>query len=130
MVYKSRVQINWRGHGGSFDSMGPPPQSRESRMLAIEVFPPQPRDLAITLVDWAPMPPDKEMGIWRDVHMSVTGPVAMRYPAVLTKLPLPSTDEAELSVRTELTNATDHLVDAVLKGRIDELTFEQPVHLA
>ena len=60
----------------------------ETNSLAVEVFPPQPRDLAITLVDWAPMPPDKEMGIWRDVHMSVTGPVAMRYPAVLTKLPL------------------------------------------
>jgi exo-1,4-beta-D-glucosaminidase len=98
--------------------------------LAVEVFPPQPRDLAITLVDWAPMPPDKEMGIWRDVHMSVTGPIAMRYSAVLTKLPLPSTDEAELSVRTELTNATDQVVDGVLKGRVEEVAFEQPVHLA
>ena len=102
----------------------------ETNSLAVEVFPPQPRDLAITLVDWAPMPPDKEMGIWRDVHITATGAIALRYPAVLTKLTLPSANEAELSVRTELTNATDHLVDAVLKGRIDEVTFEQPVHLA
>src|SRR4051795_10149190 len=105
MVYKSRVQINWRGHGGSFDSMGPPPQSRESRMLAVEVFPPQPRDLAITLVDWAPMPPDKEMGIWRDVHVFRAGPSVLRSPAVLTKLNLPAANEASLTVRAELTNA-------------------------
>ena len=78
--------------------------------LAIEVFAPRPRDLAITLVDWAPMPPDKEMGIWRDVHLYTTGPVALRYPAVLTKLNLPSTDEARLSVRAEVTNAEDRPV--------------------
>ncbi len=66
----------------------------EMNSLAVEIFPPQPRDLAITLVDWAPMPPDKEMGIWRDVHITATGPVALRYPAVLTKLNLPSATEA------------------------------------
>ncbi len=97
--------------------------------LAIEVFAPQPRDLAITLVDWAPMPPDKEMGIWRDVHISTTGPVALRYPAVLTKLNLPSTDEARLTVRAEVTNAEDHAVEAVVKGRIEDLAFEQAVRL-
>jgi exo-1,4-beta-D-glucosaminidase len=97
--------------------------------LAIEVFPPQPRDLAITLVDWAPMPPDKEMGIWRDVHIATTGAISMRYPAALTGLNLPSTDRAEVTVRTELTNASDHAVEAVLKGRIEDRAFEQPVRL-
>ena len=56
----------------------------EGNALAVEVFPPQPNDLAITLVDWAPMPPDKEMGIWRDVHVFATGPVALRSPAVMS----------------------------------------------
>ncbi len=97
--------------------------------LAVEVFPPQPHDLAITLVDWAPMPPDKEMGIWRDVHLTATGPVALRYPAVLTRLNLPSTDEALLTIRAELTNAADHPIEAILKGHIGDLAFEQPVHL-
>ncbi len=49
----------------------------EINSLAVEVFPPQPDDLAITLVDWAPMPPDKEMGLWGDVHIAATGPVAL-----------------------------------------------------
>ena len=101
----------------------------EINALAVEVFPPQPRDLAITLVDWAPMPPDKEMGIWREVHISATGPIALRYPAVLTKLNLPIADKAMLTVRAELTNAADHAVDGVVKGKIQSITFEQPVHL-
>ena len=101
----------------------------QANSLAIEIFPPQPHDLAITLVDWAPMPPDKEMGLWRDVHITATGPIALRYPAVLTKLNLPSTNEAALTVRAELTNAADHPVGAVVKGHIEDLSFEQPVRL-
>lgn len=101
----------------------------ETNTLAIEVFPPQPRDLAITLVDWAPMPPDKEMGVWRDVHITATGPLAIRYPAVFGKLDLPSTTEAELTIRAELSNASDELVEGTLKGRIENIRFEQPVRL-
>ncbi len=98
--------------------------------LAVEVFPPQPHDLALTLVDWAPMPPDKEMGIWRDVHITATGPVALRYPVVLTKLNLPSTDRAELSVRADLENAATRPVRGVLSGTIEDVAFSQPVELA
>ena len=101
----------------------------DTNALAVEVFPPQPHDLAITLVDWAPMPPDKEMGIWRDVHVFATGPVTLRAPAVLTKLTLPATNEASLTVRAELTNALKTPLDTVVKGRIENLNFEQPVHL-
>src|SRR5436190_3689436 len=90
--YKANVWMNGREIANSeqlagtwrvfqFDATGAA-KPGETNSLAVEVFPPQPRDLAITLVDWAPMPPDKEMGIWRDVHISVTGPIAMRYPAV------------------------------------------------
>jgi exo-1,4-beta-D-glucosaminidase len=101
----------------------------ELNALALEVFPPQPRDLAITLVDWAPMPPDKEMGLWREVHVYASGPVVLRAPAVLSKLNLPATNQASLTVRAELTNAIKNPIDAVVKGRIEKLTFEQSVHL-
>ncbi len=101
----------------------------EANSLAVEVFPPQPHDLAITLVDWAPMPPDKEMGIWRDVHITATGPVALRFPAVFTKLNLPSTDQAELTVRVELQNSASHAIEGTLKGRIENIEFSQPVQL-
>jgi exo-1,4-beta-D-glucosaminidase len=63
------------------------------------------------------------------VHITATGTVTLRYPAVLTRLNLPSTDRATLVVRAELTNAADHPVEAVVKGRIEDTAFEQPVHL-
>src|ERR1035441_4772547 len=50
--------------------------------LAIEIYPPETGDLAITFVDWNPLPPDKGMGLWRDVSITATGPVAIRYPVV------------------------------------------------
>ena len=101
----------------------------ETNSLAVEVFPPQPHDLAITLVDWAPMPPDKEMGIWRDVRITATGPVALRYPAVFTKLNLPSTDRAALTVRVELQNSTNRAIEGTLKGKTADIEFSQPVQV-
>ncbi|MFZ0732691.1 MAG: glycoside hydrolase family 2 protein [Candidatus Sulfotelmatobacter sp.] len=133
-VWMNGVQIassenlagTWRLFNLDVTSAAKPGQANS---LAVEIFPPQPRDLAITLVDWAPMPPDKEMGIWREVHITATGPIALRYPAVLTKLNLPSTDRAMLTIRAELTNASDHPVEGLVKGQIENLAFEQAVRL-
>jgi exo-1,4-beta-D-glucosaminidase len=101
----------------------------EINCIAVEVFPPQPRDLAMTFVDWAPLPPDKEMGLWRDVRIQATGPVAIRYPAVFTKMDLPATDRAQLAIRVELENAVSHPVEGVLKGRIEDISFSKTVRL-
>ena len=133
-VWMNGVQIassenlagTWRLFNLDVTSAAKPGQANS---LAVEIFPPQPRDMAITLVDWAPMPPDKEMGIWRDVHITATGPIALHYPAVLTKLNLPSTDRAMLTIRAELTNAFDHPVEGLVKGHIENLAFEQAVRL-
>ncbi|MCX6631074.1 MAG: hypothetical protein NTW28_25965 [Candidatus Solibacter sp.] len=94
--------------------------------LAIEIFPPEPGDLAITFVDWNPMPPDKGMGLWRDVSITATGPVAIRYPVVTTHL----SGDAQLGVRAELKNASAQPMEGVLKGRIQKMEFSQPVKLA
>lgn len=101
----------------------------EENALAIEVFAPTTHDLAITFVDWNPMPPDKGMGIWRDVHLTATGPVALSFPSVTTHLNLPSTDAADLTVSATLHNASGRTVDGVLKGSIESLEFSQEVKL-
>ncbi len=101
----------------------------EKNTLAIEVFPPQPHDLAITFVDWNPQPPDKNMGIWRDVYLAATGPVAVRYPMVTTTLNLPKTDRATLVVHAELRNASAQDVDGMLRGKIEAREFSLPVRL-
>ena len=97
--------------------------------LAVEVFPPQADDLAITFVDWAPTPADKCMGIWRDVYLVTSGPVALRDPLVVTHLDVPAANEAHLTVSSELRNATDRAVHGVLRGRIGDIQFSQSVDL-
>ncbi len=99
-------------------------------VLAVQVFAPTENDLAITFVDWNPAPPDKNMGLWREVYLTASGPVAVRYPTVVSKLNLPSADSAQLTVTAQLKNGTDHPARGTLKGQIENVTFEQPVELA
>jgi len=98
--------------------------------LAVQVYAPLPDDLAITFVDWNPGAPDKNMGLWRDVHLDATGPVAIRFPNVVTHLDLPAADKAELMVSAELVNGTKRAVTGTLKGDIDGTAFSQQVRLA
>jgi exo-1,4-beta-D-glucosaminidase len=107
-------------------------------VLAVQVFAPTENDLAITFVDWNPAPPDKNMGLWREVYLTTSGPVALRYPTVVSKLNLPTNDSAQLTVTAQLKNATDHPVTGKLSGAIQDIKagksmihpFEQEVELA
>jgi len=98
--------------------------------LAVEVSAPLPDDLSITFVDWNPGMPDKDMGLWRDVHLDATGPVAIRFPQAITHLNLPATDKAELTIGAEVVNGTKHAVMGTLKGDIEGVAFSQEVRLA
>jgi exo-1,4-beta-D-glucosaminidase len=99
-------------------------------VLAVQIFAPTENDLAITFVDWNPAPPDKNMGLWREVYLTSCGPVALRYPTVITKLDSPANDRAQLTVTAQLKNATDKPVKGTLKGQIENAAFEQDVELA
>jgi len=99
-------------------------------VLAVQVFAPTENDLAITFVDWNPAPPDKNMGLWREVYLTTSGPVALRYPAVVSKLNLPASDTARLTVTAQLKNSASRPVKGKLKGQIESVTFEQEVELA
>ncbi len=98
-------------------------------VLAVQVFSPTENDLAITFVDWNPAPPDRNMGLWRDVEITTSGPVALRYPTVLSKVGPPSNDKAQLTVTALLKNATNLPVKGTLKGRIEKIDFAQEVQL-
>src|SRR3989442_5734271 len=97
--------------------------------LAVEVFPPQPDDLGWTWVDWNPTPPDKNMGIFRDVYITTSGPVTLRYPQVITHFDLPSLEVAHLTVNAEAHNASNRMIEGTLSGRIDGMRFSQSVEL-
>src|SRR5579864_2005831 len=98
-------------------------------VLAAEIFAPTENDLAITFVDWNPAPPDKNMGLWRDVYLTTSGPVALRYPTVVSKLNPPEYDNAQFTVTTQLNNGTGETVTGTLRGEIESIKFEQEVEL-
>jgi exo-1,4-beta-D-glucosaminidase len=99
-------------------------------VLAVQVFAPTENDLAITFVDWNPAPPDKNMGLWREVYLTTSGPVALRYPTVVSKLNLPNNDSARLTVTAQVKNGSNHPIKGELKGQIESVAFEQEVELA
>jgi exo-1,4-beta-D-glucosaminidase len=99
-------------------------------VLAVQVFAPTEHNLAITFVDWNPAPPDKNMGLWRDVYITESGPVALRYATVISKLNPPANDSAQLTVTAHVKNGTNQPVKGTLKGEIENVKFEQEVELA
>eukprot|EP00047_Mylnosiga_fluctuans_P007081 m.250997 g.250997 ORF g.250997 m.250997 type:complete len:850 (+) comp16986_c0_seq1:23-2572(+) len=119
-----------------FDVAVPPTPSGE-HAVAIEVYRPYDRalgpdasselDLAISFVDWAPYPPDSNMGLWQDVILtSLAGPVSVRHPMVTTTLP--SERQAMLSVLCDVENHGSQTVSAVLRATINGLgSFQQQV---
>jgi exo-1,4-beta-D-glucosaminidase len=94
----------------------------QANVLAVEVFAPTDKDFGITFVDWYPSPPDKDMGLWREVYLTSSGPVRVRYPAVVTHFPEKSLERADLTVRAELHNDTDSPVEGVVRAEFDAVT--------
>jgi exo-1,4-beta-D-glucosaminidase len=99
-------------------------------VLAVETFAPTPDDLGINWVDWNPTPPDKDMGIWGDVYLTESGPVSVRRSLVTTHFPDASLAQADLTVTTQVHNATDHAEKVEVEGRIESVSFKQTVTLS
>ena len=76
-----------------------------SNVLAVETIAQTEKDLGINWVDWNPAPPDKDMGLWREVYVRATGPVTIRHPQVVTHFPGGFLDRADLTVEAEVGNA-------------------------
>jgi len=99
-------------------------------VLAVQAWAPTENSLAITFVDWNPSPPDKNMGLWREVYLAASGPVALRHPAVVSKVDSPANNAAHLTVAATVKNASGSAVKGALKGKIENIEFSQPVELA
>jgi exo-1,4-beta-D-glucosaminidase len=96
--------------------------------LAVEVFAPGKDDLGITWVDWNPTPPDKNMGIWKEVFLTQSADVTVRNPFVASKLTA-DYKSAALTVAADLQNMSAHPVKGILRATIDKATISQPVTL-
>lgn len=98
-------------------------------VLAIETIAQKENDLGINWVDWNPAPPDKDMGLWREVYLRATGAIEIRYPQVITHFADGSLNHAELTVEAELRNGTRKRIRGFLDGEIEDVSFRQAVTL-
>ena len=121
----SEVAGAWRTYSFNISGVAKP---GAVNVVAVQVWPPTPTDLAITFVDWNPAPPDRAMGLWRDVSVSATGPVALRYPTVISQVSSDG-DRAQLTVTVQLKNALDQPVHGTLNGDIEGVKFSRDVDL-
>ena len=104
-------------------------QAGKANAIAVEVFAPEKYDLGITWVDWNPTPPDKDMGIWKEVFLRSSGDVAVRNPFVASKLD-PEYKTAELTISGELRNISDEPVKGVLRAELEGIELQQPLELS
>src|SRR6266478_839984 len=101
----------------------------KNNALAVEIFAPGKNDLGITWVDWNPTPPDKDMGIWKEVFLTSSGDVAVRNPFVASKLDA-EYKTAELTISAEVRNVSNERVKGVLRAELDGTELKQSVELA
>jgi exo-1,4-beta-D-glucosaminidase len=100
----------------------------KANAIAVEVFAPGKDDLGITWVDWNPTPPDKDMGIWKEVFLRSSGEVVVRNPFVASKLDA-EYKTAELTIRGELHNVSSEDVKGVLRAEVEGIELQQAVEL-
>ena len=79
--------------------------------------------------DWIPTIRGRDTGIWKDVYLTVTGPVTIESPFVSTTMPLPDTTRADVSVAVTLRNNEARPVNGILRGHFGDAAFETPVAL-
>lgn len=98
-------------------------------VVAVETMVQTERDLGVNWVDWNPAPPDKDLGLWREVYLRQSGPVTIRHPQVVTRFPDASLEVADLTVEAEVHNAARTKSAGILSGRIGQIVFEKRVTL-
>jgi exo-1,4-beta-D-glucosaminidase len=73
-----------------------------TNVILVKVYPTDyNRDLALGFVDWNPSPPDNGTGLWRNVEIKQSGPVAISTPRIVTTL------KGVISIRLDVKNLQD-----------------------
>lgn len=98
-------------------------------VLAVEVFHQQKNEPSIGFVDWAPMAPDRELGLWRPVKLKISDKTSLNNIFVTSKIDKKEYKNAELTVSAEVVNHTNEVVETTVKGKIENIIFEKKVSL-
>jgi exo-1,4-beta-D-glucosaminidase len=98
-------------------------------VIALEIAAPRKEDLGITWVDWNPTPPDKDLGIWKEVSVTASGAVAIRNPFATWRLN-EDFSVADIKLSADLRNDFGAVVRGTLVAEVDGKMVKQPVELA
>lgn len=101
----------------------------ETNALALRIRGQGPRDLGHTWVDWAPMPPDRMQGLWRDVFVTASGVLRLHDPFVRSRIAT-NLASADVIVSMDLENTSDKPVTGVVDVTLDGVATKIPVTVA
>jgi len=77
--------------------------------------------------DWVPGIRDRNIGIWQDVRLIVTGSVKLMDTHVITDLPLPDTTTASLTIEANLFNSANKKTNITLVGKIEDIELSKKI---
>ncbi len=139
IIYRANIWLNGKQIGNADTIFGSYRQfsfnisslvkKNKTNILAVEVFPPKPGDFTVGFVDWNPEPPDKNMGIWREVRLRFSHDVSINHPFVQTKLDTKNFLDAQLSISCEIINNNNNLISGVVEGNIEDIHFSKEITL-
>lgn len=87
-------------------------------------------EYSVGFCDWNPLPPDKNLGIFRHVMLEVNDGVKIRSPFVYSKVDTVSKSAADLFIQAEIINTSDKPVEGTVKVDYELGTVEKKVSVA
>jgi hypothetical protein len=79
--------------------------------------------------DWIPTIRGRNIGIWNDVFLNVTGAVTIENHFVTTHLVLPDTTAADINLEVTLRNHAPEAISGTLSGKYGDINFTEKVSL-
>lgn len=90
----------------------------------------EPTILAAASWDWLPTIRDRDMGIWNHVSLTASDDVTIENPFAVVHFPEPKDlAHADMTLKVELKNHSGEHRKGVLKVRLEEIEFTQPLEL-
>jgi len=77
--------------------------------------------------DWIPAIRDRDTGIWQPVVVTVSGGVTIGDAQVVTKLPLPAINRADVEITVPLENASALPVQGTIKASFDQTAVTKAI---
>lgn len=77
--------------------------------------------------DWIPGIRDRDTGLWQAAFLEATGPVRLGDPHVVTDLPLPRTDSADVTVTVPVINPGPAPVQITITAQVGDTTLTRAI---